>query len=77
MAMTPAERQRKKRERDKERNRRLGMQPITLDLAATERQAIADGAERNGYEDQTEYLLDLVYADRDKSQNERSAKRDK
>lgn len=68
MAMTPAERQRKKRERDKERNRLLGMKAITLDLAAKERDAIAEGAARNGYEDQTEYLLALVYADHAKVQ---------
>lgn len=72
--MTPAaERQRRKRERDRERNQRLGMKQIHLSLAATERQAIADGAARNGYQDQTEYLLALVYADRDKSQKGKNA----
>lgn len=70
--MTVAERQRKKRERDRERNRRLGVATTSMELAASERQTIADMAEIRGFEDQTEYLLSLVYKDRDMSQKEKS-----
>jgi hypothetical protein len=64
MALTPAERKRRQREREQA----LGMRPMRLELAASERAAIEAGAQAGGYEDQTEYLLDLVYADRDTSQ---------
>jgi hypothetical protein len=63
MALTPAQRKRRQREREQA----LGMKPLRMDLAAGERQAIEAGARAGGYEDQTEYLLSLVYADRDKS----------
>lgn len=62
--MTAAERKRKQREREKA----MGMKPFHMDLTSVERDAVAAGAARNGFEDQTEYLLSLVYADRDKSQ---------
>ena len=68
MAMTPAERKRKQREQ----NKRLGMKDFRMELAASERQAIAEMAELRGFEDQTEYLLSLVYNDRDMSQKEKS-----
>lgn len=63
MAKTVAERKRKQRVREKA----MGMKPFHMDLTAVERQAVADGAASKGFEDQTEYLLSLVYADRDKS----------
>ena len=63
MALTPAQRKRRQREREEE----LGMKPFRMELAASERQAIEAGARAGGYEDQTEYLLALVYADRDTS----------
>jgi len=66
MAMTPAERKRRQREREQE----LGMKPFRMELAASERAAIEAGAQAGGYEDQTEYVLALVYADRDTSQKE-------
>ena len=77
MPMTPAERQQAKRQRDRERNKALGVKSITLEMATSEREAIADGAAREGYEDQTEYLLALVYADRDRSPTQQERKRDK
>lgn len=63
MAMTPAERKRRQRENEKA----LGIKPFRMELAASERQAIAEMAELRGFEDQTEYLLSLVYKDRDVS----------
>lgn len=57
--MTAAERKRKQRERDK----RLGMAEMKLNLARTERQWIEKGAEARGYDDRTEYLLSLVRHD--------------
>ena len=54
-----------------------GRAALTFHWAATERQAITDGADRAGYEDQTEYLLALVYADRDRSLTQQERKRDK
>ncbi|OEY66832.1 hypothetical protein [Marinobacter sp. X15-166B] len=59
MAMTPAERKRRQRERDK----RLGMATFQMELAESERHSIRKGASRMGFVDQTEYLLSLVYAD--------------
>lgn len=66
MAMTNAERKRKSREQMK----RLGRTLFQMELAASERQAITEMAELRGFEDQTEYLLSLVYKDRDMSQKE-------
>lgn len=66
MAMTDAERKRKSREQMK----RLGMKLIQMELAASELQTVAEMAELRGFEDQTEYLLSLVYKDRDMSQKE-------
>lgn len=54
-------RERKKKQR--ERNERLGVKQYPFSLAATEREAIERGARAGGYEDQTEYLLDLVDSD--------------
>lgn len=68
MAMTPAERKRRQRERLKSLDVRL----IQMELAASERQAIAEMAELRGFEDQTEYLLSLVYKDCDMSQKEKA-----
>lgn len=66
MALTPAQRKQRQRENEKA----LGMKPFRMELAASERAAIEAGAQAGGYEDQTEYLLALVYADRDTSQKE-------
>lgn len=63
MAMTDAERKRRQRERE----RALDVKAFRMDLAAGERQTIAEMAELKGYEDQTEYLISLVYKDRDMS----------
>lgn len=68
MAKTVAERKRKQREH----NKRLGMKDFRMELTAGERQAIAEMAELRGFEDQTEYLLSLVYKDRDVSQKEKA-----
>ena len=72
MPMTPAERKRRQRERRREREKELGMKPFRMELAASERAAIEAGARAGGYEDQTEYLLSLVYANRDTSQKEQT-----
>lgn len=66
MAMTDAERKRKSRERVAF----LDIKPFVMELAATERQAIQEAAQARGFEDQTEYLLALVYKDRDMSRKE-------
>lgn len=66
MAMTPAERKRRQRERMKSLDVRL----VQMELAAKERETISEMAELRGFEDQTEYLLSLVYKDRDMSQKE-------
>ena len=63
MAKTDAERKRAERERKKERDRMLGMTNMTLRISQAERKLVARRAVANGYEDQTEYLLDLVYAE--------------
>ncbi|MFT7338156.1 MAG: hypothetical protein ACI92B_001485 [Marinobacter maritimus] len=68
MAMTDAERKRRQRERLKSLNVKL----CQMELAANERKTIAEMAELRGFEDQTEYLLSLVYKDRDMSQKEQS-----
>jgi len=62
-AKTDAERKREERERKKERDRMLGMANMTLRMSQAERKLVARRAVANGYEDQTEYLLDLVYAE--------------
>lgn len=66
MAMTATERKRRQREREKF----LDIKPFTMDLAATERAAIAEAAQLREFEDQTEYILALVYKDRDMSREE-------
>ena len=63
MAKTDAERKRYERERKKERDQLLGMANMTLRMSQAERKLVARRAVANGYEDQTEYLLDLVYAE--------------
>ncbi|MGO1500801.1 MAG: hypothetical protein ACTHWH_05910 [Marinobacter sp.] len=69
MAMTNAERKRRSRERLKH----LDVKPFQMELAASERAAIEAGAQARGFEDQTEYLLSLVYQDRDMSQEVKTA----
>lgn len=64
MALTPAERKR----RERQRNRELGVSELRLPMTRVERQLIRLSAMAAGYEDQTEYLLDLVRKDRDTSQ---------
>ena len=59
MAMTPAERKRNQRAKAK----LMDVKDFRMDLTGTERWSIQKAAARQGYEDQTEYLLDLVYAD--------------
>lgn len=53
------ERKRKQRERDE----RLGVKQYPYSLAATEKAAIERATAGAGYEDETEYLLDLVDSD--------------
>ncbi|MAL49629.1 MAG: hypothetical protein CMH18_07710 [Methylophaga sp.] len=64
---TPEERKRRKaRERKKkqrERDEALGVKQYPYSLAATEKDAIERGATAAGFEDETEYLLDLVDSD--------------
>lgn len=69
MPMTPAER--KRRQRDKERE--MGMAVMSLSLTIVERTLINLAAMAAGYEDQTEYLLDLVRKDRGASQQQTEA----
>lgn len=66
MAMTPAERKRRQREREKH----LDIKPFTMQLAANERAAIEEAASLREFEDQTEYIMALVYQDRDMSRKE-------
>ena len=70
MAMTAKERKRQQREREREREKALDIKPYTMELAATERAAIAEAAKLRGFEDQTEYVMALVYKDRDMSRKE-------
>jgi len=56
MAMSTAERKRRQRQRSKAKL-------FQMEITETERHSIAQAANRMGYDDQTEYLLDLVYAD--------------
>jgi len=60
--LTAAERKQRQRQREK----RLNMKPFQMDLAAGERRAIAATAHARGFECQTEYLLSLMWADREK-----------
>lgn len=62
MALSDAERKRRQREHDQ----RLGMKRMELNLATSERRAIADMAKVRGFDDQTEYLLSLVFQDYEK-----------
>ncbi|AOY88607.1 hypothetical protein BKP64_10755 [Marinobacter salinus] len=66
MAMTPTERKRRQRER----NKFLDMKNFTMELAANEREAIEEAANLREFDDQTEYILALVYKDRDMSRKE-------
>lgn len=66
MAMTATERKRRQREREKH----LDVRPFTMQLAANERAAIEEAANLREFEDQTEYILALVYKDRDMSRKE-------
>jgi len=59
MALSAAERKR----RQWEKNKQLDVQEYRMELTDAERHSIAQGANRMGYDDHTEYLLDLVYAD--------------
>lgn len=68
MAMTDAERKRRQRERQKSKS--LQTRPFTMDLTKVERETINEAADARGFEDRTEYLLKLVYIDRDKSRKE-------
>ena len=68
MAMTATERKRRQRERQKANG--LATRPYTMDLTPVERAAINEAADARGYEDRTEYLLKLVYQDRDMSRKE-------
>ncbi len=70
MALTATERKRRQRERQ----RALDIKPFRMDLTKVERQAVAEAAQARGYEDQTEYLLKMVYQDRDKSRKENVCK---
>ncbi|GGE75654.1 hypothetical protein GCM10011533_30000 [Streptosporangium jomthongense] len=72
MALTDAERKRNERVRKKHRDQILGMANLTMRLSAIERSVIAEQAKEKGFTDQTEYLLSLVYKDRDMSQKEKS-----
>lgn len=56
MAMTATERKRRQRQRSKAKL-------FQMEITEAERHSIAQAANRMGYDDQTEYLLDLVYAD--------------
>lgn len=59
MALSAAERKRRQREK----NKQLDVQEYRMELTGAERHSIAQAANRMGYDDQAEYLLDLVYAD--------------
>jgi len=69
VALTNAERKRAERARKKKHDRMLGMASVTMRLAETERALIVERTKANGCDDKAEYLLSLVYAERDKSQN--------
>jgi len=56
---------RERKQRQREREEALGVKNVWYRMAAAEREAITRGAQAGGYEDEAEYLLDLV--DRDLS----------
>lgn len=58
-AMTPAQR----KQRQKKNEERLDIKRFEMRLAGGERERIRVGAERNGFTDQTEYLVALVLKD--------------
>jgi len=66
--MTDAERKRRQRQRQKSNG--VQTRPFTMDLTQVEREAIYEAADARGFEDRTEYLLRLVYQDRDMSRKE-------
>jgi len=59
MALSAAERKRRQREK----NKLMDVQTYQMDLTGTERHDIAKAADRMAFDDQTEYLMSLVYAD--------------
>lgn len=63
MPMSDKERKRKQREK----GRKMGMAVMSLSLSQVERSLINVAAISAGYEDQTEYLLDLVRKNCDES----------
>lgn len=69
MTETKAEKQRRqareRKQRQREREEALGVRNVWYRMALAEREAISRGAQAGGYEDEAEYLLDLV--DRDLS----------
>jgi hypothetical protein len=69
VAETKAEKQRRqareRKQRQREREEALGVRNVWYRMALAEREAISRGAQGAGYEDEAEYLLDLV--DRDLS----------
>lgn len=64
--MALSDKERKRRQREKERGR--GVKPFRMELTHVERSLIRLSARLAGYDDQAEYLLDLVRKDRDTSQ---------
>lgn len=58
-------RARERKQKQREREQRLGVKNVWYRMALKEREAITRGARAGGYEDELEYLLDLV--DRDLS----------
>ena len=58
---------RKRRQREREQDGALAVRRVEYRVAATEREAIARGARAGGYDDEIEYLLELV--NRDLSRN--------
>lgn len=68
--MAMSDKERKQRQRNRERE--LGVCEMRLYPTTVERQMIRLAAMAAGYEDQTEYLLDLVRKDRDTSQQIKS-----
>lgn len=68
--MAMSDKERKQRQRNRERE--LGVAEVRLYLTTVERQLIRLAARAAGYDDQTEYLLDLVRKDRDTSQQIKS-----
>lgn len=70
--MTPAERKRRQREKDKQ----LGVADMRLSMTQKERELLELMAERQGFDDRCEYLMSLVISDCDTSLNHDCAKRD-